>query len=92
MSKPRRYSPEQVMAVRALAAINPPPPHELIAKTVGVHIETVRYYLYGRNKVTLIAPWAMDVLEASAQQFKGNSELAAYHLVSAAKHLLKKSP
>jgi len=92
MSQPRKHSAEQITAIRALAALRPKPPNQLIADMVGLPLDTVRYHADGRSKVVLVEPWAMDVLEASAAKFKGNAELAAYHLISAAKHLLKKTP
>ena len=90
MSLPRKYSPEQITAIRALAALRPKVPHALIADAVGVNIETVRYHLYGRSKATITEPWALDLVEACAQRIKGQNAVAAYYLVSAAKHLLKK--
>lgn len=92
MSLPRKYSAVQITAVRALAALRPKPHPQVIADLVGIPLDTVRYHTEGRSKVTIVEPWALSVMTACAERFKGNSELAAYHLVSAAKHLLKKTP
>ncbi len=85
----RVYSSEQISAARALAAMRPRPRLQDIAAITGISFNTVRFYAAGRDKSPPTEPWAGDIISAIGARMANNPVLAAYHLVSAAKHLLK---